>query len=78
MDAHWSSLAIARYAYGTACRSAFGNAVRARRQKSREDLRVREIYGVDYPRLARIKAQYDPANLFWENQNIQPEVRSER
>jgi hypothetical protein len=34
--------------------------------------RVREIYGLNYPRLARIKAQYDPTYMFWSNQNILP------
>ena len=34
--------------------------------------RIREVYGENYPRLARIKAQYDPANLFRSNQNVLP------
>lgn len=34
--------------------------------------RVREVYGVNFARLARIKAQYDPANLFRWNQNVVP------
>ena len=34
--------------------------------------RVRASYRDNYPRLAQIKAQYDPGNLFHVNQNIKP------
>jgi FAD/FMN-containing dehydrogenase len=33
---------------------------------------VQKSYGANYERLARIKAEYDPENLFHVNQNIRP------
>jgi FAD/FMN-containing dehydrogenase len=33
---------------------------------------VRSAYGANYERLAKIKRQYDPENLFRVNQNIAP------
>lgn len=36
------------------------------------DDRVRTIYGSNYERLAKVKAQYDPDNVFHVNQNIKP------
>jgi hypothetical protein len=34
--------------------------------------RVRGMYGSNYDRLAKIKAKYDPDNVFRVNQNIKP------
>jgi len=34
--------------------------------------RLRATYGDNFARLARIKAEYDPKNLFRVNQNIEP------
>jgi len=35
---------------------------------------IRQAFGANYQRLADLKRQYDPMNLFRHNQNITPTV----
>jgi FAD binding domain/Berberine and berberine like len=59
-----------RYWEATRPHEAAGGYVNFMMQESEE--RVRAAYGPNYRRLAEIKAEYDPQNIFHVNQNISP------
>jgi FAD/FMN-containing dehydrogenase len=70
-DAHrsWVSRltsALEPYTMGAAYLNDLGLAVAEGRDE------IRAAYGSNYPRLARIKAKYDPSNFFSHNQNVEP------
>ncbi len=52
----------------------FANGVYVNRLHEEGAERAREAYGVNYERLAAIKAKYDPTNFFRMNQNIPPAI----
>jgi FAD/FMN-containing dehydrogenase len=41
---------------------------------SEGEARVEAAYGRNYERMAKLKARYDPTNLFHMNQNVAPEA----
>src|SRR5262249_3158550 len=57
------SEAMAPYGLG----AAYGNFMQDEGQE-----KAARSYGASYPRLQRVKAQYDPGNVFHVNQNIVP------
>lgn len=51
----------------------FGRGVYVNNLNDEESDRVSEAYGPNYPRLAAVKAAYDPTNLFRINHNVTPQ-----
>ena len=50
----------------------FSKGVYVNQLEDEGDKRVKEAYGANYARLAKLKAQFDPDNMFRSNQNIAP------
>ena len=53
---------------------ALSNGVYVNSMSGDDDHRIRATFGPKYDRLAQVKAQYDPANVFHRNANIVPAV----
>jgi FAD/FMN-containing dehydrogenase len=54
----------------------FGGGVYVNNLGEEGEARVKEAYGSNYERLAALKAEYDPTNLFRLNQNVRPAAHS--
>jgi FAD/FMN-containing dehydrogenase len=64
-----ANVAWARAA-GEAVRAVGGRRLYSNQMTADEQGRIRDAYGANYERLARLKARYDPSNLFRLNPNI--------